>query len=55
MKTYTFQANCKNEQRAIEAAKDLLRDLREIPERFEIVAKKVHFYTFEIIAKKVEQ
>jgi len=55
MKTYTFQANCKDKQRAIEIAKDLLRDLREIPEKFEIVAKKVHFYTFKVIAKKDEQ
>ena len=52
MKTYEFQANCKTEQRAIEAVKDFLRGLREIPEKFEFVVKKISCYNFKVIAKR---
>ena len=50
MKTYTFQANCKNEKRAIEIAKEFLRDLRECPESFELKVNKLRFNTYKITA-----
>lgn len=53
MKKYIFEAYVKDENSAKNAAKNFLKDFGENPENFIYEIKKVKYYTYKIICKKI--
>jgi len=54
MKQYKFKAFCKTEENAKKFTYEILKDLKENPNNFEILIKKTNL-SFEIIAKEKQK